>query len=227
MKQLLFLGMLFIAVMGTACKEKMKTDVNVDADATDTTDQVLLADGTYVIDPQMSIVNWKGSKPTGVHNGTVPVSGGNVMVSNGNVTGGTVEIDMKGITVLDQEGENKMKLEAHLKGNTPGKEEDFFNVDKYPKATYVLNSVSRLNNDPEGTHMVNGTLTIKDISKPVNFKANINVEGNKLTATSPEFAVDRTEYDIKFKSRKFFNNLQDDFIDDEFKLQINVVANKQ
>lgn len=219
--------MLFIGVMSTACKENMKTDVNVDVDATDNTDQALLADGTYVIDPQMSIVNWKGSKPTGVHNGTVPISGGNVKVSNGNVTGGSVEIDMTGITVLDQEGDNKMKLEAHLKGTAPGKEEDFFNVDKFPKATYVLNSVSQLDNDPDGTHMVNGTLTIKDISKPVNFKANINGDGNKLVATSPEFAIDRTEYDIRFKSKKFFNNLQDDFVNDEFKLQINVVANKQ
>jgi polyisoprenoid-binding protein YceI len=183
--------------------------------------------GTYTIDAQNSVIRWWGSKPTGVHNGTVPVSSGSVTVDNGNITGGTIEIDMNNITVLDLEGENKMKLEAHLKGKDPGKENDFFNVDKYPKATYVVNSASPLENDPDGTHMINGTLTIKDISKPVNFKANVTITNDKLSAETPEFSIDRTEYDIRFKSRKFFNNLQDDFVDDEFKLKISLNAVKE
>jgi polyisoprenoid-binding protein YceI len=226
MKQLLFIGMFLVMMVSNSCKEK--TNVNVNVDETPAVDNTsTAADGTYVIDPQSSDVKWKGSKPTGVHNGIVPISGGQVTVTNGMVTGGTVEIDMTGITDLDLEGEMKANLEAHLKGRAPGKENDFFNVDKYPKATYVINSVSKLDNDPDGTHMVNGTLTIKDISKPINFKANINIDGNKLSATTPEFGVDRTEFDIQFKSKKFFTNLQDDFINDEFTLQINVNANKQ
>lgn len=224
MKQVFLLGILFLGLSMTACKEKAQTDANTDVVVTDETNT---ADGTYVIDPQTSIVKWKGSKPTGVHNGTVPVASGTVTVANGNITGGTVEIDMQGIIVNDLEGDNKANLESHLKGSTPGKEEDFFNVDKYPKATYVINSASILENDPDGTHMLNGTLTIKDISKPVNFKARVNLDGNKLSATTPEFPVDRTEYDIRFKSRKFFNNLQDDFVNDEFTLQIEVNATKQ
>ena len=91
----------------------------------------------------------------------------------------------------------------------------------------MINSASILDNDPDGTHMLNGTLTIKDISKPISFKAKVNLDGNKLTATTPEFPVDRTAYDIRFKSRKFFNNLQDDFVNDEFLLQIEVSATKQ
>lgn len=223
MKQLFFLSILFLGLMTTSCKEKTQTEVKVDeTPAVDNT-----GNGTYIIDPQASEVKWKGSKPTGVHNGIVPISAGSVTIADGNITGGTVEINMDGITVLDQQGESKENLEAHLKGKTAGKEEDFFNVDKYPKATYVINSATRLENDPDATHMLNGTLTIKDISKPVNFKAKVNIADNKLTASTPEFSVDRTEYDIKFKSQKFFNNLRDDFINDEFKLQINVTANKQ
>lgn len=90
----------------------------------------------------------------------------------------------------------------------------------------MINSSAVLANDPEATHLVNGTLTIKDISKPVNFKVKVSGDGNMLTATTPQFSVDRTDYDIKFKSAKFFNNLQDDFVNDEFKLEINVTAKK-
>ena len=226
MKQLLFIAISFSSLFVVSCKEKTTTDVSVDETPAVET-PAAGADGTYIIDPAASIVNWKGSKPTGVHNGTVPVSGGQVTVANGMITGGTVDFDMAGITVLDLEGNDKANLEAHLKGDAPGKENDFFNVGKYPKATYVINSVSKLDNDAEGNHMVNGTLTVKDISKPVSFKANVTFDGNKLTATTPEFSVDRTEFDIRFKSRKFFNNLQDDFVNDEFRLQINVTANKQ
>ena len=224
MKQHLFLSILFFGLLLSSCKQKATTDP---ATEDTTTENVSNLGGTYAIDAQNSQIRWWGSKPTGVHNGTVPVSSGAITVADGNITGGTIEIDMNNITVLDLEGENKMKLEAHLKGKDPGKENDFFNVDKYPKATYVVNSASRLENDPDGTHMINGTLTIKDISKPVNFKANVTITNEKLTAETPEFSIDRTEYDIRFKSRKFFNNLQDDFVNDEFKLKISLNAVKE
>src|SRR5687768_16967613 len=144
-----FLFILFSSfLLVVACKEPVKTDEKSnEVPETNATNTGI--SGTYSIDPQSSTVKWKGIKPTGVHNGTVPVSGGSINVSGGMITGGTVEIDMTGITVLDLQGENKQKLEAHLKGRDPGKEEDFFNVDKYPKSTFVINSVSALNNDPD------------------------------------------------------------------------------
>ena len=224
MKQLFFLSMLFIGLMGTACKEKAASTESTDN--TEAESQANAMDGTYTIDTQTSQIKWQGAKPTGVHNGIVPIASGNVVVTNGLISGGTIEIDMTGITVTDLEGDSKKNLEAHLKGTEPGKELDFFNVDKYPKATYAISSSTALNGDPDGTHMINGTLTIKDISKPVNFKAKVDMTGNALSATTPQFSIDRTEFDIKFKSAKFFNNLRDDFINDEFKLQINVDARK-
>lgn len=217
---------LLILIFGlflVACNDKTATDQDtLDAAAT-TNDDV---SGTYTIDPSSSQVKWKGFKPTGVHNGTVPVSSGTITVENGLVTAGTIELDMTGITVLDLQGENKDRLESHLRGTNPGKEEDFFNVGKYPKATYEINSSTLLSNDPDANQMISGTLTIKDISKPVNIRARVNVNEDELTATTPEFEIDRTQFDIKFKSRKFFNDLQDDFINDEFALQIELKANR-
>ena len=225
MKQVIFLAMLVVGLIGTSCKEKGSTDTK--NDATETEPKANSADGTYTIDAQASQIKWQGAKPTGVHNGIVPVSAGTIVLKDGIITGGTIEIDMTGITVTDLEGDSKANLEAHLKGKDPGKELDFFNVDKFPKSTYVINSSTSLDNDPDGTHLITGNLTIKDITKPVNFKAKVNTDGTTLTASTPQFAVDRTEYDIKFKSAKVFTNLKDDFINDEFTLQINVAANKQ
>jgi polyisoprenoid-binding protein YceI len=224
MKPFVLSTIFILSLFATACKEKATN--NTETEVTETTGEASSMDGTYTIDPTSSEIKWQGSKPTGVHNGTVPVSAGTFTVQDGIITSGTIDIDMSGITVLDLEGESKGNLEAHLKGTVEGKEQDFFNTAKFPKATYTVTSSSKLDNDPDGTHMINGNLTIKDITKPVSFKARVNADGNTFSATTPQFAVDRTEYDIQFKSKKFFDNLRDDFIDDEFKLQITVNARK-
>jgi hypothetical protein len=38
--------------------------------------------------------------------------------------------------------------------------------------------------------------------------------------------VNRAKYNIKYKSQSFFDDLKDKFIDDEFDLQVSIVAKK-
>ncbi|MBD8906727.1 YceI family protein [Methylorubrum zatmanii] len=59
-------------------------------------------------------------------------------------------------------------LNAHLK------QPDFLDVEKFPQATFVSTSV-----DPTGptTARVNGTLTLRGVSKPVSFDATFNQAG--------------------------------------------------
>jgi polyisoprenoid-binding protein YceI len=181
----------------------------------------------YEIDVPRSELKWNAFKPTGTHFGTVPIAGGTIYVDGDLITGGSVEIDMTGIEVKDLDGEMKQKLESHLKGSVPGSEDDFFNVSKYPKATFNILGSTKLENDPLGTHMINGELRIKEITKPVSFKAIVDLtSGTALKATAEPFVIDRTEWDIKFKSKKFFDNLKDDFVNDEIKLELTVGAVK-
>jgi polyisoprenoid-binding protein YceI len=181
----------------------------------------------YEIDVPRSELKWNAFKPTGTHFGTVPIAGGTIYVDGDLITGGSVEIDMTGIEVKDLDGEMKQKLEAHLKGSVPGSEDDFFNVSKYPKTTFNILGSTKLENDPLGTHMINGELRIKEITKPVSFKAVVDLtSGVALKATAEPFVIDRTEWDIKFKSKKFFENLKDDFVNDEIKLELTVGAVK-
>ena len=155
MKQQFIFGILMFALTAFACKEKNKSaDPSVSEHKNDGS-----GNNDFQINTQQSIVKWIGSKPAGKHIGTVPVGGGSVIVEGGVVTGGTIMIDMTNIKVQDPSGEMGANLEAHLKGTAPGKEEDFFNVGKFPNATYTITSSSVLTNDPSGTHMINDDYT--------------------------------------------------------------------
>jgi len=179
----------------------------------------------FKIDVARSELKWQVFKAGGSHQGIVPILDGSVFIDGNNITGGKVTLDMKNLQVTDLEGEDKQALEEHLKGYKPGKEDDFFNVNQYPTATYVIKGSTPVSGDPEATHMVNGELTMRDITKPVAFKIRLDTgAGNAVKFTAPQFSIDRTEWGIKFQSKKFFDNLKDDFVYDEIKLEMTVGA---
>lgn len=210
--------------MAVSCKSKGAEENTTETTMTSGTAQ----EGTaYEIDVPRSELKWNAFKPTGTHSGIVPIAGGTIYADGDLITGGSVEMNMTGLEVKDLDGEMKQKLEAHLKGSVPGSEDDFFNVSKYPKATYKILGSTKLENDPLGTHMINGELTVREITKPVSFKAVVDLSsGTALKATAEPFVIDRTEWDIKFKSKKFFDDLKDDFVNDEIKLELTVGAVK-
>jgi len=179
----------------------------------------------YKIDTAHSELKWQASKPGGSHQGIVPILEGSVFINGNNITGGKVMLDMKKLQVTDLEGEDKQALEEHLKGYKPGKEDDFFNVSKYPTATFVVKESTPVNGDPEASHLVKGDLTMRDITKPVSIKVKLDTgAGNAVKITAAPFTIDRTEWGIKFQSKKFFDNLKDDFVNDEIKLEMTIGA---
>jgi len=178
---------------------------------------------TMSIDNSLSVINWTGSKPTGSHTGTVKLSSGTVTLNDNKVVGGEFVIDMNTITDTDLDGDMKANLEAHLKGTVEGKEDDFFNVTKYPTAKFEVTKVVNVVNS-ENNAVISGNLTLKDITKNVSFPANIKNQNGTLSVLSSPFKINRTEWGIKFMSNSFFDNLKDNFINDDIELQVNVVA---
>lgn len=224
MKHLSLLCILFIGLTIISCKPKTTTE----PESTPVPLGTMHTGDAYKIDAPRTELKWMAFKPTGNHYGIVPVSGGTIFVKEGNITGGMIDINMAGLEVQGMEGEMKESLQSHLRGTAPGKEEDFFNVVKYPSATFNITSVAKLEGDPIGTHMINGNLTIKDITKPVSFKATIDMaSGTAMKVTTEPFVIDRTQWDIKYKSKKFFTDLKDDFINDEVKIEIVLGAVKE
>lgn len=59
----------------------------------------------------------------------------------GEFQGEDITIDMTTINVLDLKGQEKENLENHLKGYANGKEDHFYNVNKYAEANFEIPSV--------------------------------------------------------------------------------------
>lgn len=174
-----------------------------------------------------SKVLWEGTKPTGAHNGTVDVTEGTVSVEGGKVTGGKFSLDMNTITVLDLEGDGKADLEGHLKGLGEGDSADhFFNVNKYPTASFEITKVTGLTGAEGANALVYGNLTMKGQTKQISFKANINVTSGAVSVETPQFTIDRTQWNVQYGSKSIFPDLKDKFINDDIGLKIMLNASK-
>ena len=173
--------------------------------------------GTYNVDTKSSTVQWKGEKVTGEHIGAVKLDNGSLEVSNGTITGGSFEIDMASITNDDLQGEYRDKLVNHLKSD------DFFGVEKYPKARFEITRVESQGNDQ---YKVFGNLTIKATTQEIEFPATIKADGDALTA-SAQITVDRSAYDVRYGSSSFFDNLGDKVIYDDFLLDVTLVTRNE
>ncbi|RRO17811.1 YceI family protein [Flavobacteriaceae bacterium 14752] len=180
--------------------------------------------GQFKVDENSSTINWVGSKPAGSHNGIIKIESGEMSFENGELVSGKFTIDMKSINVQDLEGKEKADLENHLKGTVEGKEDHFFNVEKYPKASFKIATVEAVGDK----YKIKGDLEIKGTSNPVEFVSEINFGNNNqaVKLISEEFSIDRTKWGIEFMSKSVFDDLKDKFINDEIKLQVNLKATK-
>ncbi|MCC8358425.1 YceI family protein [Salinimicrobium sediminilitoris] len=179
---------------------------------------------TYEIDTTQSTIEWRGTKPTGEHQGTINIQDGTLMATTEEITSGRVVIDMNSINVTDEgiAPDDKTSLENHLKGTVEGKETDFFNVNKFPTATFEITGVTEEN----GQKMLQGNLTLKEETKNIQFPVNSNLDGETITLESETFTIDRTDWGVNYGSKSVFDNLGDKFISDEMELTINVTARR-
>ena len=160
------------------------------------------------VNTETSKVTWKAYKVTGSHTGTVNLNSGSLIFTDGTLTGGEFEVDMTSLISTDLEGEYKGKLEGHLKSD------DFFGVQKFPTSSLVFTKVKA---SGKNSYEVSGDLTIKGITKSITL--DVSIYGSKATAT---MKVDRAQYDVRYGSGSFFENLGDKTIYDEFDLVVDL-----
>ncbi|SEW33027.1 YceI family protein [Chitinophaga arvensicola] len=157
-----------------------------------------------------SNIDWVGKKVTGAHNGTIAIKAGEIILNEGKLTGGKFIIDTTSIKILDvTDPATNAQFAGHLASD------DFFSIDKYPEATLQITSVA--------ANRVEGDLTIKGITHPVGFDADVQANGDLLTATG-KLIIDRTRYGIKFRSGNFFKDLGDTLIYNDFELNVSITA---
>ncbi len=163
---------------------------------------------TKTVNAEKSTVTWKAYKVTGSHTGTVDLNSGALMFEDGALVGGEFSVNMTTLTATDLEGDSRAKLVGHLKSD------DFFSVEKYNESNLVFTGIKATG---KNSYEVTGDLTIKGITKPVTF--DLSVYGSKATAT---LKVDRAEYNVRYGSGSFFDNLGDKTIYDEFDLVVDL-----
>lgn len=171
---------------------------------------------TYKVDTKASKVEWLGKKVTGQHNGFLSLKSGDFNFEDGVLTGGTFTVDMTTITNSDLSGEYKTKLENHLKSD------DFFGVESYPTATFVITKAV-----PQGPnkYKIVGDITIKGKTEEIQFPATIEEKGGQITGVAT-LTIDRSKFDVRYGSGSFFDDLGDKVIYDNFDLTVSIVASK-
>jgi polyisoprenoid-binding protein YceI len=162
-----------------------------------------------------SQIDWTGRKVTGAHNGTIGIKEGNFIVNNGKINGGNITINTATIKILDvTDPDTNAQFAGHLASD------DFFSIEKFPTASFEILSVKEVSNS---TYYLEGNLTIKDISHVVGFEASVKNNQNQIKL-SGKLVIDRTKYDIRFRSGNFFKDLGDTLIYNDFDLDFNITA---
>lgn len=171
----------------------------------------------FIIQKAGSQINWTGKKVLGLHTGTIELESGHIHITNELISGGKITIDMSTIQITDiSDQKTAGQFHAHLLND------DFFAVDQFKTADLTISGSESLGNNKQ---TVSGLLTIKGITQPVEFTTTCEQFTDFLHATG-EIIIDRTRYNIRYGSGKFFDNLGDSLIHDHFVLQFKLIGQK-
>jgi polyisoprenoid-binding protein YceI len=161
---------------------------------------------TLTINPENSKVEFVAAKVTRSHNGSFKQFSGTVDLLNSDPAQSVVSISIDTSSVVTDEDQ----LTGHLK--TP----DFFDVAKYPKATFVSTKIEP-NAANGATHTVTGNFDLHGVKKSISFPATIQVAPGNVSVTA-EFAINRQDFKLTYPGKA------DDLIKDGvvIKLTLNV-----
>lgn len=236
MKKLVIYGLGLFAFSGLlSCAQAPESDNATTTEAQEVA-TVPTEGETWSVDITTSQIIWVGTKVTGAHSGPLVIKSGDLMVQNGEVKGGKFVFDMTRIAATGPAGSNEAmnaKLTDHLRSS------DFFDVTNFPEATFEITSVTPFSGTAEPevesdasklqdvdkyrvaapTHTVSGNLTLKNITKNIEFPAQINVSGTSVDAQA-KFNIDRLQWDVKYPGKP------DDLIRNEIHLGLSLKASK-
>jgi polyisoprenoid-binding protein YceI len=161
---------------------------------------------TLTITPDNSKVEFVAAKVTRSHDGSFKQFSGTVDLLNNDPVQSVVSISIDAASVVTDEND----LTKHLK--TP----DFFDVAKYPKATFVSTKIEPSTANG-ATHSVTGNFDLHGIKKSISFPATIQVTPTNVSVKA-EFAINRKDFNLNYPGKA------DDLIRDGvvIKLTLNV-----
>lgn len=183
----------------------------------------VIKDGTYLIDPAASVLEWTGRNLNNRHYGRIPFKNGEIVISNGELCRGNITLEMTGISNLDLQDETyRQMLVSHLKSD------DFFAVDRYPTASIAIKGWLPISGATPGTpdHIVQGELTIKGVTRELAFPATVGPQEDGSIKAQTAFDMDRTAWNITYGSGKLFEKLGMHLVHDRIDIELFIVARR-
>jgi len=164
----------------------------------------------------MGSVNFVGSKVTGRHEGHFKEFSGYFVPKDGKAEGAALGFEVKTASleeIVKERNEWTEKLETHLKSP------DFFDVEKFPTASFISSEIAAGGDAAVAgtTHTIKGRLTLRGVTKDVAFPVTIALTGKDISAKA-EFSINRKDFGIMYTGKA------DDLIRDGVVLVINVTA---
>jgi polyisoprenoid-binding protein YceI len=170
---------------------------------------------SYRLDPTASKVEWLAKKLAGQHNGTLVFKEGQLDFDGDSLKGGFFVVDMQSIKVLDvTDPESNKDLTEHLKSD------DFFSATKNNTSQFTIRKVEK---QADGTYHLTGPMEIKGIRNDISVPMKVEKTGADVSAKG-KVTLDRTKWDIKYRSGKFFPEIGDKMIYDNFDIDFDVKA---
>ncbi len=221
-----------VAFLATNCSQAPKSDKAETSEAKKVDEKKSAESEEVAVDTKSSVVTWVGTKATDRHDGTFKLSEGKLSVKERKVVGGSFTIDINTLEVKDlTEDKGKGKLEKHLKDN------DFFDVEKFPKATFEITNVvgySKSKKDDgeekekkytlsDPNSRVTGNLELKGIKKSISFPAKITVDKDGNVKAVAKFNIERTDWKLSYGSDKSIKN---SFINPTVHIGFDITAKK-
>jgi len=178
---------------------------------------LITANDTLFVNLENSKINWTGRKVTGDHTGTLNLADGWIIMQQDSLMGGKLIFDMTSINNTDLESpEWKKKLEDHLMA------EDFFFVDSFPHANLEIKNHSQtVDESSEENNQIIANLTIRGITHEIIFPLEIS-QSKSIYYAEGTIDINRTLFNINYKSGTLFENLGDRMIYDNFTIQFSL-----
>ena len=176
--------------------------------------------GWREIDVAESRVEWQGRNLLNKHFGQIDLKGGKLLFDEGQIVAGEFRLDMRTMTCRDLQGDPSHDvLIAHLMSD------DFFDVDLFPEARFAILKTERIAGATPGAPnlAVQGELTLKDVTRPVEFVATAGFTAEGKAAAQSAFVMDRTHWGVLYGSGKYFRNLGGHLVNDLLEIQLRVV----
>lgn len=206
-KSLLIIGSIAVASIMSSCGGDTSAE---ETETSDSTEELTGEASSAELSIEESVVNWSGGVVGGGygHTGTLKITEGSVSMTGGDLSGGSVTVDMSSMLTTD-ENYNEEKKPEMLIGHLSG--DDFFAVEANPTASFKITSVKGKS--------ITGDLTVRGIT---NEEVAEIVSADKEAGTmNVKLVFDRQKYDVAYAS-----TMKDVVISDEITLDIDLAIAK-